>query len=202
MDWIVKLIDWLKIPARHAAAIALGCAALLFLPDVWLEKLQVDQIVDDYGSIIGVVFIVSVGLATVNILLSLAELVMNKWTRHRFINRAIARLGRLDHLETAVLREFHLRRQNTLHLPTDQPIVAGLLSLGILEVVSTQGRIHRSGTLFPVRIAAELGPRLNAEMLGLPTGQPTEADLERIARARPGFLVAIDQRGEKSRPHI
>ena len=63
MDWLTKLIEWIKIPfgfVAIATSIMSGC--LLFFSDATLKKLSLLSLRTKHGETIGVIFIVSIGL--------------------------------------------------------------------------------------------------------------------------------------------
>ena len=59
MEWLSKIFEWLKLPARIIAFIALMSCAFLFLPSKIIETLKLQDFIDLYGKYFGVVFIVA-----------------------------------------------------------------------------------------------------------------------------------------------
>ena len=59
MEWFSKVIEWLKLPTKIIAFIALMSCAFLFLPSKIIESLKLQDFIDLYGKYFGVVFIVA-----------------------------------------------------------------------------------------------------------------------------------------------
>lgn len=106
LEWISRILDLAKIPAKFVGAIALFSFLITFLPSGFLEVISLDQLRDKYGSYFGLAFLVSATLLFVE----LCALVYKKF-RKIFFRRKLAklircRLNELDQAERAVLREF------------------------------------------------------------------------------------------------
>jgi len=171
MEWISRLIDIIQLPTRYAAWIALASVIFLFMPDTWLAKLRVDQLVDDYGSIIGLVLIGSGSLVGINVLHWLWNTSQHWYEKRKLIKKVKSTISNLDRHEKAVLREFFMEGQNTVMLPLDQPVVAGLYHRGILEEASLRGRRTRGRTMFPMQLDPLIRQYLTLETLGIPTDE-------------------------------
>lgn len=168
---VVEILDRLlhfdKISARLFLVLSLGAGFLLLAPDAWLSTLRLQVFMQDYGWIIGLVFIVS-GL------LFLTEIV--DWTRkpikkakvNREINKVISE--NLDEQEKAILREFFRQGKNTIQLPIDNPIVAGLIKKGFLEYIGAAEFIQ-GVRLVSVMIPLTIAPFINPTVVGLSTAK-------------------------------
>lgn len=99
----------------------------------------------------------------------------------------------LDHAEKSVLREFYIQGQNTIKLPMDHPVVAGLLSSGVLSIVSQHGKHSLAGMLVSMKIPDRLREIITLEMLDLPVGEPSEQDIEFLKENRPPFTRSIQR---------
>jgi hypothetical protein len=63
MEWLTKLTDLHKMPTRYVGLVAIVTGALLFSPVWFLDKLHLSTIPAPYGALVGVVFLVTSGLA-------------------------------------------------------------------------------------------------------------------------------------------
>ena len=59
MEWFSKLIDWLKLPTKIIAFIALMSGVLLFLPQKVIQKLHLELFISSYGNYFGIVFLIA-----------------------------------------------------------------------------------------------------------------------------------------------
>lgn len=180
---VPKLIDLLKSSVTYVFGVALASGILFFAPACWLAKMRLDQFVDNYRGVIGVVFFFSGSLA-------LVETVSWLWGVLKFRKKIKSTIYGLDVKEKAVLREFFLEDRHTLVLPKEHPVVAGLISERILEVVGSDPVVwdlQMGYTRWSVRINSEISRYLSPEMLGMPS-KPAEEELRELRGHRPDFL--------------
>jgi hypothetical protein len=84
--------------------------------------------------------------------------------------------------------EFLLQGQNTLQMPIDEPVVAGLLSRGIIERVSRLGHGSAFGIEMSVRISPIVRDIVTPQFVGWSGGLPTKEELEANLENRPDFF--------------
>jgi hypothetical protein len=197
MEWFGKIGDFLKLPTKYFGLVAIVTGAVLLLPEKILERLHIDKIPPPYGTILGIVFLMSIGLVVVNSLSWMAA----RFQRYRQISqrREFLResVNKLDDAERAVLREFFLHGQTTIQLPFDHPVIAGMMTCGILQPVGRFGRHSRAGMMFSFRISDSADEFITSDVLGLtqyltdgPEGKwmISEQGIEWIERNRPPFI--------------
>ena len=191
MEWISEMIKVTKIPTKFIIVIFLVSSALSFLPEEALTDLKLAEFSKKFGLYIGITT-----LATCFILLM--ELITHNWKYYNILSSSIKfkkstlhRLNQLDMSEKSVLREFYLQGQNTLKFPMDHPVIAGLISAGILRLVGQHGKMSTAGMLFSMKISDFAREKLNNELLDLPNGQPSEKDLNFLKNNRPSFIALI-----------
>jgi hypothetical protein len=173
--------------------ICLVSGILWFFPAKIQEKLHTKTPVDNFGLYVGLAFIASAALLALNIFIwtySCGTRVPMKWRWRRDLSHAIARL---DQGEVAVLREFFIQGKQSLMLPVDEPTVAGLISKGMIGRISNIGRQWIAGVLFPVAIDPDLYDALcqHPQNLGMPVGEPTRAEIDRVTSERPAFMREV-----------
>lgn len=193
MDWLGKAIEVLKLPLKYIWAVAITTGLLLFIPQAWLDRIHLTEFSDDHSTYIGAAFLVS----TVLVLIHFTGQIWG-WTAKKFYFRKMRRmrsdaLNRLDPSEKAVLREFFIQAQSTLHLPIDHPTIAGLLAKGLLERVSSVGENSLAGMLFSVTIADDVKSQLTDDMIHLPKSHPTDSDIKFLQENRPDFMPEIER---------
>ncbi|MDR3001773.1 MAG: superinfection exclusion B family protein [Fibromonadaceae bacterium] len=92
-------------------------------------------------------------------------------------------IASLDEHEKANLREFRMRRQRTLRMLLDDPVVSGLRFRGVLEGVLANGNFIPSlGNVFNLSISPDFDERLDDKSIGLPMSD------EEFASRRPQWV--------------
>ena len=56
MEWFSKVIEWLKLPTKIIAFIALMAGILLLIPQAAIKKLHLEDFISSYGKYFGIVF--------------------------------------------------------------------------------------------------------------------------------------------------
>jgi hypothetical protein len=194
-EWIAKIAELVKLPTKTIAAVAVVTGALLAAPPALLDRLHLSDLVSKLGPYLGAAFIGASALLTVELVWWAAGFIKEKRQESRARGRALKSLQSLDYAERAVLREFLIQGQNTLHMFVTAPVVAGLMEKGILEQVGPYGQQSYDGIAVPLTVAHELREKvLTPDFLGLPAGEPTEEERLRIIGERPSFVRALERR--------
>ena len=79
-------------------------------------------------------FIFSAGLVAINFLIWVEKFVSKEIRAYKFKKKYSENLKMLDPQEKAVIREFFIRKQNSIEMPIDDPVVNGLISKNILGI--------------------------------------------------------------------
>jgi|LSQX01.1.fsa_nt_gb hypothetical protein len=193
MDWITRLVEAVKLPTRYVSAIFLGSTLLLVFPSEFLDFLKLGKFVERFDMFIGIISLSSGVILFVNILISFTQKVQSKLKRNQFRKKMSEKIEILDPDEKSVLREFFLQGRNTLKLPFDHPVVAGLLQSGVLTQVGSMGRMSMAGMLVNIKISDHARSSLVAHHLDLPLGEPSESELNFLRRNRPPFVTTIER---------
>ncbi|WP_280545990.1 super-infection exclusion protein B [Halomonas sp. 11-S5] len=193
MEFIAKFLDAAKLPTKFIVAIFFASTIPLLLPSELVAALRLSGILDSYGSYMGVTSVLSGSVMVIEFTIWVSKKIKKAHLRRRLSRLSKSRLRSLDHAEKAVLREFYIQGQNTIKLPMDQPVVAGLLSSGILSIVSQHGKCSLAGMLVSMKIPDRLSEEITLEMLDLPTGEPSEEDIEFLKENRPPFTRSIQR---------
>lgn len=193
MEWISKLIEAAKLPTRFILCIFLVSAALLCLPQSLIVSLHLKEFIEKYALYVGITVLTSGALLIVELFIYSWKAARKKIGLRKIRKSAIERVQNLDPAEKGVLREFYLQGQNTIKLPMDHPVVAGLLSCGILNLVGRQGRMSMAGMLFSMKISDFVRGQLTYDLLELPTNEPTQREMEFLRDNRPSFMSSIQR---------
>jgi len=193
MELLAKIIEAAKLPTKFICGIFLVAMALLCLPKELLETLYLKEFIDKYGLYIAITALGSGSLLLIEILICIWKTAKTKIIHHKIKKAAFERLQKLDSSEKSVLREFFIQGQNTIKLPMDHPVVAGLLDSGILSMVGSHGRMSMAGMLFSMQISEYMRKHLTYELVDLPHGQPTQTEIEFLKNSRPSFMSSIQR---------
>lgn len=188
METITKIFEILKFPIKFIVVIVFVFGLLLFLPHWTLEKLKLVEFINTYGKFIGILFLVS-GSYLVLLFAAWIQSYFHKQKRlKKFISELEKDLIELSPNEIYLLREFYIQGNDTIQVPIDNPVVAGLLHKKIIYIISNTGRASIFGMFLSVRINNLLKNKITTDLLRLPNGQPTEQEIEDIKSKRPDYL--------------
>jgi hypothetical protein len=196
-DWLKTLVSLRAIPWRLLAGLWVMLTLVLFGPRVLQARLHVVELVKTFGGYAGAAWLL---LSVVLLMEGMARWL--KWRKARassreHAKRAIVALSSLDPSEISVLREFWIQARNTLELPIDHPVVAGLYHKGILTTVGGGVTGSMVGVLASMAIRESILPAITGDLLGIPAAdQMTQADFDRIRRERPEFSEGIERHNQ------
>jgi len=193
MEWVAKLFEAAKLPTKFIVAIFLASTIPLFLPAEVVFALRLNEIIESYGNYMGVASVLSGSILIIEFAVWVSRGIRKTYLRRKLAKLSKERLKGLDHAEKSVLREFYIQGQNTIKLPMDHPVVAGLLSSGVLSIVGQHGKHSLAGVLVSMKIPDRLREIITLEMLDLPVGEPSEQDIEFLKENRPPFTRSIQR---------
>jgi len=150
MEWLNKLFDIHKLPFRITLLLSFVSGGVIFCPQQIANTLYFVPLKEKYGSFIGLAFLFFGALVCINILLAIFKRLHLLFLRRKLTNLKRDYLLSLDYAEQAVLREFYLQGTHNIKLPTDNPIVAGLINRSIIHLASRTGHAQLCGFVFPV----------------------------------------------------
>jgi len=192
MEWLSKIVDIIKIPIKYFWMIFLMSLFLISLPDSWLNNIKLLDFRNSYHLYISLALIITLCLITVESSLFIYRKIKSNFSLKNYKKNLLTNLTRLDPQEQSVLREFFLQNQNTLRLPYDEPIVAGLIKKGILKIIGQLGEKSLAGVLLPIEINPIIKDDILPEQIHFPTSNPlTKEDEEFLLNNRPDFMPEI-----------
>jgi hypothetical protein len=66
VDWIPRVIEFLKLPVKYVWAIAIASGFILFAPPQILAKIRLDDLQQQYGVLAGITFLLSAVLTAIH----------------------------------------------------------------------------------------------------------------------------------------
>jgi len=125
MEWIGKIIEAIKVPAKFIFASFLASLVFIVLPEGLLKQLYLADFAKQYGQYVGVMCVISSSLLLVSVAVRIWSFVLAKKAEQKLRERIMERLNKLDKAEKSVIREFFIQGRDTIELPMDHPVVAG-----------------------------------------------------------------------------
>ncbi|PIP39635.1 MAG: hypothetical protein COX19_07330 [Desulfobacterales bacterium CG23_combo_of_CG06-09_8_20_14_all_51_8] len=108
--------------------------------------------------------------------------------RRKDIVRAVRHL---DADEQSVLREFYIQEANTLEMPVEDRVVAGLIKKGILQTTRDKGEYASCGLMLPVILSATAQKHVKPSKIGMPADIKDPAAREKLAKTRPAYMYEL-----------
>ena len=139
MPSVKDFLEVLKLPPSILGAISLASGLILFLPEEALNALYMVGFRDNFGFILGPVFILSTSVLIIMLGGFIFKKIVDRISWRRINRKTEAYLLGADSTKTALIREFIADETHTLSLPMNDGLVIELNSLGIISMAgSTQ----------------------------------------------------------------
>ncbi len=185
-DWLGKLISAAQLPTPFVAAVGGTTGFLLFAPQGIRVPLGVGTVTGTSRSVVGLLFVFSCFLLAFRGLPAMYGRYRSARRRRAWTRDVRTRIERLDPHEQAVLREFLVPEKNTVKMPVAEPVVAGLLSDGVLVAASGIQTMSYHGPMQPLAISPDVAPFLT--LAHLDVLEPlSEEYIRELAADRPEF---------------
>ena len=158
-----------------------------------MEAFHLQEFSTKYGLYFGIAMLISGAMLASELAIFVWARVRSKHASIKLKNLALTRLQSLDASEKSVLREFYIQGKNTLQLPVDHPVIAGLISSGILCGVNNLGKMSIAGMLTSMKILDFVREKITLDMIDLPIGVPSQQQIAFIRENRPQFMDTLER---------
>lgn len=191
---VAKFIDILKAPRKIFGIAFIFSSFLLFAQAEWLEFLGLNPLIQAYRPFISIAFLVSLSGLLVELCVAMHGnyCIYNKYSNN--LNDMLKTLNSLDQKEISVLREFFIQKQNTISLPLNDPIVAGLITKRILVPSGNFAEASMAGLIRPTSINNTIKELVRPELVGLRDKIPSPEELTWAKNDRPEFMNLIEKK--------
>ncbi|MCL1035791.1 superinfection exclusion B family protein [Shewanella corallii] len=169
------------------------CATLLFLPESVLQGLGLYALVSANNHFIGLGMIIGIAYFIARLMGVFLDEGIRYLSDKRLIENIEHKVSLLDLSERALLREFFLQGATILTLPQNETPVKSLLNAGILECLGNEKHYAIHGPTAEYKISMKARSYLNRQILRLPSGQPTQEEMQALIKTRPTFINHIAQ---------
>ena len=186
-----KLLDVAKLPTKFIAVIFIVSLILSVLPEDALTSLQLKTLTEKYAQFFNLATLISGTILLIEVVTVSFQWIKKIRTTAKRKKVSHNHVKNLDPEEKAVLREFFILQRNTLRLPEDNPAVAGLIQVGVLQYTSTLGRASGSGRLFSLKIAKHVTEYLTCADIDFPPDISSDENRSFLINNRPAFAHRI-----------
>lgn len=138
---IGRIIDLIRLPLRYMISITIISSILLFSTEVFLGKMGLEELVNDYRMWIGLIFIVSLGFSLSNIAISSWNSICRKRNSDKLMKLRIKRLHELTAREKEILSYFIRNQTRTHKLSYSDGTVHELEAFTIIKRTSNLGSV-------------------------------------------------------------
>ncbi|NMH66875.1 superinfection exclusion B family protein [Shewanella salipaludis] len=178
---------------RSMLWLLVSSAALLFVPQPMLTALALDDILSANAHFVGLGLIVSVAYFFSLVLNFLLDEAIRYLSDKRMVETIEAKVQLLDPAERALLREFFIQGATILTLPKNELAVKSLVETCILEGLGNERHYAIQGPTADYKISMKARLYLNRDVLRLPSGAPSQEELQHLLKARPQFINGMVQ---------
>lgn len=133
-----EFLNILKLPPSILSAISLATGLVLFLPEKELEKMHIKVINDKFGTIIGLVFVISTCLLFVMLFVYIYKKIKEKISKKKFAKNAPKALLKFDDYKTNIISKMYKEKNHTLSLSCLDGAVVELKNYGIITPVANE----------------------------------------------------------------
>lgn len=134
----LNIIDLLNLPIKIMASIALGTGLLLFSPNWLIEKLYMVSFREEYGFILGIVFVISFVIFTVSISITFYSYLSKKRANKWFLESASQRLNNLSDYQKTIIFALYQQDNHTGELPIHDGAIQILEYNMMIQKATTQ----------------------------------------------------------------
>jgi hypothetical protein len=145
-ELIKNLIDFVKLPAHLLGALVVASGILLFLPENMIQKFYMTSFRDEYGFIIGIIFVVSISILSALLVRKIYTVINDKRTNKKVIEGQRKYLLKASNEKVSLICEFLRQPTHTLTLPMNDGLV---IELQNFYVISPAGQTHLVSMLNP-----------------------------------------------------
>ncbi|MDQ0090531.1 hypothetical protein J2T12_003954 [Paenibacillus anaericanus] len=112
-----KISDLLNLPTTIMIALSLSSGIVLFSPESILKKMYMIDFRNEYGFVLGLVFIISLSILIVNLIYQTSKSISGKRARVNFYATAKIRLSKLNDYQKAIVYLLFSQDNRTFNLP-------------------------------------------------------------------------------------
>ena len=134
-------LEFLKLAPRYLIAVALMAGVLLFLPDTWLERIDVNNFAQTHRQWLGLAFLVSAILWSVSAITTCLAWIAGRLFQRRLRQHIAQKLSSLNEDEKQILRYYFAKETRANMLKINDGVVQGLVANRIIYRSASTGSL-------------------------------------------------------------
>jgi|SRR5690625_196798 len=142
----INIKEILTLPTYILASLAVASGGVLLLPEAFIRQLYLSAFREQYGFIVGIVFVVSTSILIVSFSSWLFRLIRKKWNVKKFYEKGERKLNALNGYQKAIIYMLYQEDNRTALLP----LYDGAISeLEYNKMIGKVGSTHMVSMLNP-----------------------------------------------------
>lgn len=125
-----------KLPLKIMVALCISSGIILFLPNSVVEKMYMSNFRDNFGFILGLVFVISLSIIVCSIIVNSFKIMAAKNLAKRANAGRLKFIENLDEKERELIKEMYRIPDKTLELPHNSGTIIKLRTYGVITPVS------------------------------------------------------------------
>ena len=186
----INIMDFFKLPTKIMVAIALATGMILFLPDSLISKMYMDGFRNEYGFIIGAVFVVSISILTIGVIISIYNYFYEMHKQKRIKENSGKLIASLDDYKKTIVYLLYNEDNHTHELPLNDGAVVFLENMMVIGKTTSQYFVDDiTNPMFPYSLQPWVIEKL----------QNDEELLASFEKAVEKQMIKMDQQNEYTR---
>lgn len=186
----LNIMDFFKLPTKIMVAIALATGMILFLPDSLISKMYMDGFRNEYGFIIGAVFVVSISILTIGVIISIYNYFYEMHKQKRIKENSGKLIASLDDYKKTIVYLLYNEDNHTHELPLNDGAVVFLENMMVIGKTTSQYFVDDiTNPMFPYSLQPWVIEKL----------QNDEELLASFEKAVEKQMIKMDQQNEYTR---
>lgn len=145
----INISDFFKLPNKIFAALALTTGAVLFLPEKYIEKIYLSSLKSSFGSILGIVFVISLSILIISLVMSLYQVINHRRRSRIVIQRGKRLLETMNNYQKEIVTTLYRQKNYTFNLPVNDGAVQQLEQSLIIGKATNQYPVDLQNPKFP-----------------------------------------------------
>lgn len=133
-----NITELLKLPTKIMLAISIASGGVLFLPNKLITKMYMNNFRDEYGFIIGVIFVISISILMVNFIIEVYKFLNSMYSRRKINKNTKKLLHDLDEYKRLIVYGLYVQDNHTNELPLNDGAVVFLEHMMVIQKATTQ----------------------------------------------------------------
>lgn len=127
-----------NLPMKIMVALCIASGLILFLPNNFIDKLYMAKFRNDFGFVIGLIFIITVAIILCNLAVKLSNFFFNKIRLKKLRENRKKFMDNLSQEEKELIKEIDNKLDKTVELPIHNGIIIKLQNANIITPTANE----------------------------------------------------------------